>query len=189
MTPLSIKSPVVSFSPSRFSLLSCSSTYVHLHPTSQAHIIPSQSWPSPLALIAAFIVTSGFFAGVVFDPDHASSAASAAVATTSSATLGIMFGALSSAASAGHAVLIKRGLVSSSLLTLMMLALILCKAVVEDSPITLAYYNNVMSSIALIPMVFLTGELPGVLRMLQGADARVFFWGAGITVSLDSPLL
>lgn len=31
-------------------------------------------------------------------------------------------------------------------------------------------------------MVCLTGELPGALRLLQGAEASTFYWGAGITV-------
>jgi len=54
--------------------------------------------------------------------------------------------------------------------------------VVQNSPIALAYYNNILSTIALVPMVCLTGELPGALRLLQGAEASTFYWGAGITV-------
>lgn len=71
-----------------------------------------QQHPSQLTVIAATVVTVGFFSGVIFDPDHASSKASAAVAGQGTSSLGILFGALSSVASAGHAVLIKRGLVS-----------------------------------------------------------------------------
>jgi len=53
---------------------------------------------------------------------------------------------------------------------------------VQGSPVALAYYNNIMSTIALVPVVFLTGEVPGVMSLLMG-EARTFFWGALITVS------
>lgn len=72
----------------------------------------AKQYPSSLSLGAALIVTCGFFAGVLLDPNHASSASSQAVASSRSASLGIAFGALSSVMSACHAVLIKRGLVS-----------------------------------------------------------------------------
>ena len=52
----------------------------------------------------------------------------------------------------------------------------------QGSPVALAYYNNIMSTIALVPVVFLTGEAPGVMRLLMG-EARTFFWGVLITVS------
>jgi GDP-fucose transporter C1 len=120
-----------------------------------------------LTIAAASIVTIGFFSGVLFDPNHASSKASAAVAGKSTANLGIMFGALSSLASAGHAVLIKRGL-----------------AIVNGSPMALSYYNNILSTAFLIPMVVVAGELPGTLRILSGFDAKIFVAGASITVSL-----
>ncbi|RSH94472.1 hypothetical protein EHS25_004275 [Saitozyma podzolica] len=122
------------------------------------------SYPSALSLTAALVVTSGFFSGVIFDPNHASSSASAAVASKNSATIGIVFGGLSSLASAVHAVLIKRGL-----------------ALVEGSPIALSYYNNILSTMALLPMVVLSGELPGTIRLLTGPEASTFFWGATIT--------
>lgn len=111
-------------------------------------------------------MTIGFFSGVIFDPNHASSKASAAVGGKGTANLGIMFGALSSLASAGHAVLIKRGL-----------------AIVNGSPMALSYYNNILSTAFLIPMVVVAGELPGTMRILSGYDAKTFVAGASITVS------
>jgi hypothetical protein len=36
---------------------------------------------------------------------------------------------------------------------------------------------------ALLPMVVLSGELPGTIRLLTGPEASTFFWGATITVS------
>ncbi len=54
----------------------------------------------------------------------------------------------------------------------------------QNSPISLAYYNNVLSTIALVPMVIFTGEAPGAMRLLSGTDAPTFYWGAAITVRL-----
>ncbi|ORX36335.1 hypothetical protein BD324DRAFT_489113 [Kockovaella imperatae] len=124
-----------------------------------------KQYPSRLSLIAALIVTSGFFSGVLFDPNHASSKASAAVAKPHSSVLGILFGASSSIASACHAILIKKSLTA-----------------VQGSAIALSYYNNILSTLALIPLVIICGEGPGALRLLSGEhDAKTFFWGAGIT--------
>ncbi|OCF34651.1 hypothetical protein I316_03693 [Kwoniella heveanensis BCC8398] len=127
-------------------------------------VIVLHQYPSPLALIAALVVTFGFFSGVLFDPNHASSAASAAVAGQHTSSLGITFGAMSSVSSACHAVLIKRGLQS-----------------VGSSPIGLSYYNNILSTLALIPMFILSGEVSSAYRLLTSGGARQFFWGAGIT--------
>ncbi|WWD16703.1 hypothetical protein CI109_101134 [Kwoniella shandongensis] len=127
-------------------------------------IIVLHQYPSPLALIAALIVTFGFFSGVLFDPNHASSAASAAVAGSHTSSLGIAFGAMSSVSSASHAVLIKRGLQT-----------------VSNSPIALSYYNNILSTIALVPLVIISGELPGVFRLMRSVDAGTFIRGAGLT--------
>ncbi|KAK6907127.1 hypothetical protein L486_04161 [Kwoniella mangroviensis CBS 10435] len=127
-------------------------------------IVVLHQYPSPLALIAALIVTFGFFSGVLFDPNHASSAASAAVAGKHTSSLGITFGAMSSVSSACHAVLIKRGLAS-----------------VSNSPISLSYYNNILSTLALIPMFIISGELPSAIRLLSNGGASQFLWGATIT--------
>nr|XP_019050155.1 hypothetical protein I302_00577 [Kwoniella bestiolae CBS 10118]OCF29085.1 hypothetical protein I302_00577 [Kwoniella bestiolae CBS 10118] len=127
-------------------------------------VIVLHQYPSPLALIAALIVTFGFFSGVLFDPNHASSAASAAVAGSHTSSLGITFGAMSSVSSACHAVLIKRGLAS-----------------VSNSPISLSYYNNILSTIALVPMFIISGELPAAIKLLSNGGASQFFWGAAIT--------
>jgi GDP-fucose transporter C1 len=55
------------------------------------------------------------------------------------------------------------------------------QSVVDGSPIALAYYNNILSSFALLPLIFLTGEGPAAVQVLSG-DARRFLWGALITV-------
>ncbi|KAK8861392.1 hypothetical protein IAR55_002211 [Kwoniella newhampshirensis] len=128
-------------------------------------IIVLHHYPSPLALMAALVVTFGFFSGVLFDPNHASSAASASVAGSAKhSSLGIAFGAMSSVSSACHAVLIKRGLQT-----------------VSNSPIGLSYYNNILSTIALIPLLIVSGELPGVLKLIRSPEAATFYQGAGLT--------
>jgi len=127
-------------------------------------IVVLHQWPSNLSLTAAIVVTLGFFAGVFLDPNHASSAASQATASTHSASLGIMFGAISSIASALHAVLIKRSL-----------------NIVSGSALGLSYYNNILSTLALIPIVIISGEGPGVVAMFFEGDLRTFIWGAAIT--------
>ncbi|WWC87664.1 uncharacterized protein L201_002555 [Kwoniella dendrophila CBS 6074] len=127
-------------------------------------VVVLHQYPSPLALTAALIVTFGFFSGVLFDPNHASSAASAAVASQHTSSLGIMFGAMSSVSSACHAVLIKRGLAS-----------------VSNSPISLSYYNNILSTLALIPIFIVSGELPSAIKLLSNGGGSQFLWGAAIT--------
>ncbi|WWC68839.1 uncharacterized protein I206_102774 [Kwoniella pini CBS 10737] len=127
-------------------------------------VIVLRQYPSPLALTAALIVTFGFFSGILFDPNHASSAASAAVAGNHTSSLGIMFGAMSSVSSACHAVLIKRGLAS-----------------VSNSPISLSYYNNILSTLVLIPIFIFSGELPNAIKLLSNGGATQFFWGSAIT--------
>lgn len=57
------------------------------------------------------------------------------------------------------------------------------EAVVNGSPMALSYYNNILSTLFLLPMVVLSGELPGTLRILAGYDAKTFVLGASITVS------
>ena len=72
-----------------------------------------QQYPTRLSLAAASVVTIGFFSGVIFDPNHATSAAT----SSSKSQLGIIFGLASSVMSAFHAVLIKRGLVRISFIS------------------------------------------------------------------------
>jgi GDP-fucose transporter C1 len=54
---------------------------------------------------------------------------------------------------------------------------------VQGSPVALAYYNNILSTAALLPLVILTGEGPAALRVFTSGSAGTFLWGAGITVS------
>ncbi|ORY27496.1 hypothetical protein BCR39DRAFT_538287 [Naematelia encephala] len=124
-------------------------------------VVVLRQYPSALSLTAALTVTSGFFSGVLLDPSPSSSNPTS---HSHASTLGPLFGVLSSLSSACHAVLIKRGL-----------------STVQNSPIALSYYNNILSTAALVPLVILSGEAGGALRLLQGTERATFFWGAGIT--------
>ena len=57
---------------------------------------------------------------------------------------------------------------------------------VGGSPIALSYYNNILSTCFLAPMVLFAGEARGVANMLSGPEFSAFAWGAAITVSLPS---
>ena len=78
-----------------------------------------------------------------------------------------------------------------SSLPLVSLAPLKVQGYVQGSPVTLSYYNNIMSTVALVPMVVISGELPGALRLIGGEGAKTFLWGASITVRPHSvqPLL
>lgn len=58
----------------------------------------------------------------------------------------------------------------------------------NDSAVHLAWYTNVLSSFAIIPIIVLTGEVPAVLEMfLDPSQLRTFFYGSLVTVSIFSP--
>lgn len=120
--------------------------------------------PSLRILFACGIVTLGFFIGVFLDGTQIS-------------PLGVFFGVASSAITATHSVVIKQSL-----------------TVVNGSAALLSWYTNILSTMVLIPLVILSGELPDVLKLLLGADElirpansmgalRTFLWGTAIAVS------
>ncbi|KIY49847.1 hypothetical protein FISHEDRAFT_72472 [Fistulina hepatica ATCC 64428] len=123
------------------------------------------SRPSLAVLVACSIVTTGFFIGVFLDGTAVSPA-------------GIFFGVTSSMITATHSVVIKQSL-----------------NVVGGSALLLSWYTNLLSAVALFPILILAGEGPGVLKMLFGADELVvaqgqmsalstFLWGSAITGAL-----
>jgi hypothetical protein len=57
------------------------------------------------------------------------------------------------------------------------------EAVVNNSPMALSYYNNILSTVFLLPIIVLSGELSGTIRIFQGFEAKTFIIGASITVS------
>ncbi len=121
-----------------------------------------QARPSFLVLMACSLVTTGFFVGVFLDG-------------TSVSRLGIFFGVTSSMITAMHSVVIKRSL-----------------DVVKGSALSLSWYTNLFSALALFPILLLNGEGPGVYDLLfvphvvapgQVGPFTTFMWGSAITVS------
>jgi GDP-fucose transporter C1 len=109
-------------------------------------------------LLAAGIVTLGFFLGVV--------PSSSLPKTSAPSLLSLFYGFLSSLFIAIHAVLIKTSL-----------------PYCHDSTIQLAYWTNAGSAALLIPFVWIHGE-PGKFQALVHSETwhgDVFFWGCIVT--------
>lgn len=140
--------------------------------------------PSLTVLLACGVVTLGFFVGVLLDsgytaptlpstitPADAEKLTAKNKATTVS-LLGIAFGLLSSLTTATHAIIIKRSL-----------------ALVNGDAIQLAWYSNVLSSVVLLPVIFLVGEVPDALKLIETPlyiDGEMsvlsrFLWGSLVT--------
>lgn len=89
--------------------------------------------------------------------------------------LGMVLGVFSAAMVAIHAVLIKSALKS-----------------VEGKTLDLAYWQNALSAIALLPAILISGEVRGMVRLVAGAEGslRGFVTGSALTVSrcLFTPL-
>ena len=135
------------------------------------------SRPSLRVLISCAVVTAGFFIGVLLD-NYSTSPVTAVPGQSSThilaSSIGIFFGLLSSVTTATSAVIIKRSL-----------------DVVNGNTLHLAWYNNLLSSIVLIPIIVLAGEGPEVRKLLfetaAGKDWTTFLWDTLLTVS--APLL
>ena len=125
--------------------------------------------PSLRILISCAIITLGFFVGVFLDSVPVS-------------TIGIFFGVTSSAITAVHSVVIKKSL-----------------DVVGGSALNLSWYTNLLSAVAMIPIIILAGEVPAVLALFEGPAPSVamdlaasgdmsvlqkFIWGSIITGTL-----
>lgn len=81
--------------------------------------------------------------------------------------LGIVFGVASSVTTALHAIVIKRSL-----------------AVVGDQTLVLAYFNNVLSMVYLLPVVVLA-EFPALARALTGNVSATFVYGTLVAVRTE----
>lgn len=119
--------------------------------------IATRKRPSNLVVLAALIVTAGFFVGV-----------SPASLMNARPIMPVTYGTLSSIMLALHAVLIKSAdnHVGS-----------------DNSVIKLAYYGNLMSAVILMPFIALNGEFaPMMARWAAGGDQlKVFVIGTAIT--------
>ncbi|KAF8186860.1 hypothetical protein K438DRAFT_1973066 [Mycena galopus ATCC 62051] len=118
-----------------------------------ASFVLLQVRPSVLILVSCAIVTAGFFCGVLLDG-------------TPLSLVGIAFGVASSSITALASVVIKRSL-----------------PVVGGSTILLSWYGNLLSTIALMPIVLLAGEGPSVVALVSGnaSEMKTFLWGSLIT--------
>jgi len=123
------------------------------------------SRPSLRILLSCGLVTLGFFVGVFLDGIPVSA-------------IGVMFGVASSAITATHSVVIKQSL-----------------PVVDGSALLLSWYTNLLSAVALTPIIVLAGEGGGVLDLLTGGlvntrtdggmgPVATFVWGSFITGSI-----
>ena len=130
------------------------------------------SRPSLRILLACSAVTVGFFVGV-FLGDSPDSTADETKSPSTTSALGIAFGLLSSLTTASHAIVIKRSL-----------------ALVNGDALRLAWYSNVLSSIVLIPVIWLVGEGRGIVDLvttpLYSGDGELsvlgrFLWGSFVT--------
>ncbi|KAI1789817.1 hypothetical protein LXA43DRAFT_551189 [Ganoderma leucocontextum] len=120
----------------------------------------SRSIPPLRVLLAAFIVTFGFFIGVA--PD----AAATQHFREAPSQLSIFYGVLSSFFIAIHAVLIKVSLPHAG-----------------NSTIQLAYWQNLGSALFLAPFILFQGELSRLSELYYTPEwnARVFVWGSLVT--------
>lgn len=122
--------------------------------------------PSLRILFSCSIVTLGFFVGVFLDAIPIS-------------VVGVSFGVVSSAITALHSVVIKKSL-----------------DVVKGSALHLSWYTNLLSTLVLLPLMVVMGELPEVMKLLFEPEFGVggvpnpglgklgtFLWGSLITVS------
>lgn len=121
--------------------------------------------PSLRILFSCSVVTLGFFVGIFLD-------------AIPIALLGISFGIASSAITAVHSVVIKKSL-----------------DVVKGSAAHLSWYTNLLSAVAMIPLIVLAGEVPAIMNLFFGPDEivpgsgdmtalRTFVWGSMITVGV-----
>ncbi|KAI0673326.1 hypothetical protein C8Q78DRAFT_1076347 [Trametes maxima] len=124
--------------------------------------INGRSLPSLRVIIAAAVVTAGFFIGVA--PSSTSDTSDRWHEAPN--RLAIAYGVLSSLFIAIHAVLIKVSLPHA-----------------QNSTIQLAYWQNLGSALLLAPFILLQGELSKLSQLVSTPawNAEVFVWGSIVT--------
>jgi len=120
--------------------------------------LSSHSHPASRVIIAAAIVTMGFFIGVAPEGNLPASSIPSAIS--------LFYGVFSSLSIAIHSVLVKSSL-----------------PYCNNSTIQLAYWTNAGSAILIAPFVLLQGEPAKVLALSASAESniRVFVWGSLVT--------
>ncbi|KAI8809543.1 hypothetical protein BJ742DRAFT_755586 [Cladochytrium replicatum] len=110
-------------------------------------------------LVCCSIIFSGFLIGTLMDHKG-----------VESVNLGILFGVLSSITTSFHAVVIKSSVDA-----------------VRGSTLALVYYNNVLSTFAMVPVVYYTGEFGKLMSMARTAwpaMVRSFRWSSPILAGI-----
>ena len=120
--------------------------------------LTSHSHPATRVIIAAAIVTVGFFIGVAPEGNLPASSIPSAIS--------LFYGVFSSLSIAIHSVLVKSSL-----------------PYCNNSTIQLAYWTNAGSAVLIAPFVLLLGEPAKVLELSASTESniRVFVWGSLVT--------
>jgi GDP-fucose transporter C1 len=115
------------------------------------------------------LVTWGFTYSFIPSPFGQSTSG---LASTEAPMLGMVLGVAAAAMVAIHAILIKQALKT-----------------LDGRTLDLAYWQNAISALSLIPAILMSGEVGGIMRMITGEEGSLsaFLIGSGLTVSL--PLL
>ncbi|ORX40987.1 hypothetical protein BD324DRAFT_612783 [Kockovaella imperatae] len=91
---------------------------------------------------------------------------SSVLSSSEAPVLGMVFGVLSAAMVAIHAVLIKSALKS-----------------VDGKTLDLAYWSNALSALALLPGILVSGELAGLPKLIRGEDGNLGAFALGTLVT------
>jgi GDP-fucose transporter C1 len=119
------------------------------------------------------LVTWGFTYSFIPSPFSQSPTVETGIVSTEAPMLGMLLGVAAAAMVAIHAVLIKQAL-----------------KVLDGRTLDLAYWQNALSALSLVPAIVVSGELGGIMRMISGeeGDLSAFLIGSVLTVS-TTPLL
>ena len=110
--------------------------------------------------LSCAVVTLGFVIGLFGDSQSENTDANVSM-------LGVFFGVASSMTTAVHAIVIKKSL-----------------AVVDGNALELAWYNNVLSAVGLIPLILVSGEVSGMSNaqtLISPENRSRLVWGVLVT--------
>ncbi|ORY31223.1 hypothetical protein BCR39DRAFT_493966 [Naematelia encephala] len=116
--------------------------------------------------ISSIVTNTGILATTGAVPDTAAAAGGGGGGGGEAPMLGMIFGVGSGALVAIHAVLVKGALKT-----------------LDGRTMDLAWWSNLLSAIALLPAIVISGEIRGIARLIQGTQGSLnaFITGSGIT--------